>query len=185
MPEDDSRTALHAALNCYLSTIQTAANTVAQACPPIGKPYGQRLGRLRARLAFDSSTAKIEESCAAARREMNEYAERAFGYIEQQRIELRRGIFGLEGIIRTLAQRQEFYGDRLRRFAGQMEKAAEPAAQEGLADVIGLQVAGLLSCVESMSHESQSLLQKMRDELARVEVRLADLEITDPVTGLT
>ena len=35
-----------------------------------------------------------------------------------------------------------------------------------------------------MSHESQSLLKKMRDEMARVETRLAEPRSPIPVTGL-
>jgi GGDEF domain-containing protein len=42
----------------------------------------------------------------------------------------------------------------------------------------------LLSCVESMSHETQSLMARMHNELAAVEQRLRESEVTDPLTGL-
>ena len=83
----------------------------------MGGPYRQRLSRLRARLAFDSSASAIEESCESWSRELKEYADKASGYVEQQRAELRRAIAGLEEIVRALAQRQEFYAERLRRLA--------------------------------------------------------------------
>jgi GGDEF domain-containing protein len=184
MPEDDSLTTLHAAVNCYLTTLQRVADTLAEACPPMGGPYQQRLGRLRSRLAFDAGTEAIEESCAITSRELKEYAGKASGYVERHRVELRRAVAGLEDIIRTLAQRQDYYGERLRRFAMQMETTPYPTEKENLLDVVALQVAGLLSCVESMSNESQSLLKRMRDEMAAVETRLAETEITDPTTGL-
>ena len=189
MLEDNSLQTLHATVHCYLSTLQTAADTLAQACPPVGGPYRQRLSRLRARLAFDSSAGAIEESCAIVSRELQEYAARASLYVERHRLELRRAIACLEDIVRALAQRQDFYGARLRQFAAQMESTPHPRNldqldADNLAEVTALQVAGLLSCVESMSHESQSLLKRMRDEMARVEKRLAEAEITDPVTGL-
>jgi GGDEF domain-containing protein len=175
MPPQDLLTSLHAAVNCYLSALEATAHALAEACPPIGKPYGQRLSRLRARLAFDSSAGKIEESCAVTAQELKDYAERAAAYVEQNRAELRRTVTLLEEMVRAQAQRQEFYGERLRRLAKQMEKPGESA---------GVPAAGLLSCVESMSHESQSRLKKMRDEMAQMETRLAGIEITDPVTGL-
>jgi GGDEF domain-containing protein len=175
MPQQDLLTSLHAAVNCYLSTLETTAHALAEACPPIGTPYGQRLSRLRARLAFDSSAGKIEESCVVTAQELKDYAERASAYVEQQRAELRRALTTLEEIVRAQAQRQEFYGERVRRLAMQMEQRGESAE---------VQVAGLLSSVESMRHESQSLLKRMRDGMAQMEARLAGIEITDPITGL-
>jgi GGDEF domain-containing protein len=191
MSEDNPLQTLHTTVHCYLKTIQVVADSLAEACPPVGGPYRQRLSRLRARLAFDSSTGKIEESSVVMARELKEYSGKAWGYVEQHRAELRRAIEGLEHIARTLTQRQDFYGERLRQFARQMEAAPKSADAENpaeaagvLSEQIALQAAGLLSCIDSMSHESHSLLKRMRDEMARVEKRLADAEITDPVTGL-
>ena len=67
---------------------------------------------------------------------------------------------------RALVERQEFYSHRLRRLAMQLE-------QERSAEGAAARVAALLSCLESMSHESQSLLRKARDEKEQVERRLA------------
>lgn len=184
MPDDDPIQSLHAVVNCYLTTLEVVANTVADACPPIGGPYRQRLSRLRARLAFDSSVDAIEESSGVIARELEEYASKASGYLERHGAELRQAVAGLEEIVRTLAQRQEFYGERLRRFATQMEAAGYPADRDGLAELVELQAANLLNCVESMSHESQSLLKRMRDQMTAVGTRLAEAEITDPLTGL-
>jgi GGDEF domain-containing protein len=174
---DDLLPVLHASVNCYLSVLETVAHALAEACPPVGKPYGQRLSRLRARLAFDSGRAKLEESCIETARELRDYAQKASTHAEAERAELRRGLIALEQIVRSLAQRQEFYGERLRRFAAEMEKDRSPEAVE-------LHVAGLLSSIESMSHEAQSLLRKMHGELAQVESRLEAIEITDRATGL-
>ena len=184
MPEDDSLKVLHAAVNCYLSTLQTVADALTEACPPMGGPYRQRLSRLRARLAFDSRSEAIEESCGVVSRELKDYAGKASDYVDRHRAELRRAIARVEDIVRTMAQRHEFYVERLRRFARQLETTSYPAGQEALAEVAALQAAALLSCVESMSHESQSLVKRMRDEMAAVETRLTEIEITDPLTGL-
>jgi len=176
--------ALHTAVNCYLSTLETVANTLGNACPQIGGLYRHRLSRLRTRLAFDSSPAALEESCDAVEVELVEYASKAGAYVDQHGVQLRAALSVLEEIVHTLAQRQDFYGTRLRQFAGQMEAIEYPADPEQLREVVGLQVMGLLSCVESMSHETQSLMARMHNELAAVEQRLRESEVTDPLTGL-
>src|ERR1700685_4213435 len=121
MPEDKLLQTLHATVHCYLITLQAVADALSEACPPVGGPCRQRLSRLRARLAFDSSIAAIEESCEIASRELKEDAGMASSYVERHRVELRRTIASLEDIVRTIAQRQDFYGSRLRRFAIKME----------------------------------------------------------------
>jgi GGDEF domain-containing protein len=184
LPEDPHLRALHTVVNCYLSTLETLANALGNACPPIGGLYRHRLSRLRTRLAFDSSPEAVEESCDAVEVELYEYANKAAAYLDQHGIQLRAAISVLEEIVRALAQRQDFYGTRLRQFAAQMEATAYPTDPEHLQDVVALQVAGLLSCVESMSHESQSLVTRMHGEIAAVEQRLKESEVTDPLTGL-
>lgn len=182
--EDPHLAALHTAVNCYLATLETVANTLGNSCPPIGGLYRHRLSRLRTRLAFDSSPDAMEESCDAVESELIEYANKASAYLDEHGIQLRAAISVLEEIVRTLAARQDFYGSRLREFAGQMEATTYPTDPEHLQDVVALQVAGLQSCVESMSHETQSLVARMHTELAGVEERLKDSEMTDPLTGL-
>ncbi|HTS74733.1 MAG TPA: hypothetical protein VMG40_00930 [Bryobacteraceae bacterium] len=183
-PEDPHLRALHTVVNCYLSTLETVANALGNSCPQIGGLYRHRLSRLRTRLAFDSSPQAIEESCDAVEVELYEYAKKAAAYVDQHGIQLRAAISVLEEIVRALAQRQDFYGTRLRQFAAQMEATAYPTDPEHLQDVVALQSAGLLSCVESMNHEAQSLVTRMQSELAAVEQRLSESEVTDPLTGL-
>jgi GGDEF domain-containing protein len=182
--DDPTLHALHTAVNCYLSTLETVANTLGNACPEIGGLYRHRLSRLRTRLAFDSSPAALEESCDAVEMELVEYASKSADYVDQHGVQLRAALSVLEEIVRSLAQRQDFYGTRLRQFAGQMEAAEYPSDPEHLKDIVNLQVMGLLSCVESMSHETQSLMARMHNELAAVEQRLRESEVTDPLTGL-
>jgi GGDEF domain-containing protein len=184
MPQEDPLKVLHIAVNCYLSTLQTVADSLAQACPPMGGPYRHRLSRLRTRLAFDANPDALEESCAIVETEIHEYAKKTAAFVDRHGVELRRGLGGLEEVVQTISQRQDFYASRLRQFAKQMETMVYPTEREHLSEVVALQVAGLLSCIESMNQESQSLVGRMRDEMARVNQRMAELEITDPVTGL-
>lgn len=182
--EETQANELHTAVHVYLSAFQAIGDCLAQTCPQIGGLYRHRLSRLRARLAFDSSAPALQESLVSVEAELSEYATKASGYVAQHGIELRSAIAALEEIVKTLVQRQDFYGARLRQFATQMEATAYPTEAVPLQEVIALQVAGLLSCVESMNHETQSLVARMQNELAAAENRLRDAEVTDSLTGL-
>lgn len=184
MAERDPLQTLHSVVHTYLATLMAIADCVGEACPPVGAPHRHRLSRLRTRLSFNASKEAIEQSSVSVRAELKEYAAKASQYFSSNTAELRRASSGLEEIVRTLAQRQDFYAARLRQFAAQMETTPYPTDPDHLADVVALQSAGLVSCVESMSHEAQSLLARMQELLADVEDRLAESEITDSVTGL-
>lgn len=184
MTEDRQSNTPHTVLNCYLSTLLATANMVAQACPEVGGVYRHRLTRLRARLAFDSSCEALEESRTAVESELKEYATKASAYVAYHSGELRAALDALEQIVHTLLHRQDFYAARLRQFARQMESANYPTAPDDLQEVVALQAAGLLSCIESMGHETQSLMTRMREELAATEKRIQEAAMTDPLTGL-
>jgi GGDEF domain-containing protein len=184
MADEQQLYALQTAINCYLSSLSSAGNAIAEACPEIGGLYRHRLTRLRARLAFDTSVKAMEASCDGVEQSLREFGARASTYNAQHGIQLRAAVGSLEEIVRSLAQRQDFYGARLRQFAGQMQTAPYPLDENALREVVVSQVAGLLSCVESMSHETQSLLGRMNQELAAVERRIQESEITDGLTGL-
>jgi GGDEF domain-containing protein len=176
--------ALHTAVNGYLTTLLAVSECLGVACPEVGGPYRHRLSRLRSRLAFDSSPEAIIESTAVVERELKDYSRKTANYITQHGVELRRTIEALEAIVKSVAQRQDFYGARLRQFAAQLETTPYPTDPEHLCEVVALQAAGLLGCVESMSHDTQSLVTRMRTELAGVTERLKDAEVTDRLTGL-
>jgi GGDEF domain-containing protein len=176
--------ALHTAVDCYLTTLLAMANCVGDACPEIGGLYRHRLTRLRSRLAFDSSPDAMEESTHAIAAALSEYASKTSAFVEKHGVELRAAIGTLEEIVRSLAQRQDFYGARLRQFAAQVEMTPYPSDPQHLQEMVALQVASLLTCVESMSHEAHSLVTRMRNELAAVEQRLKESEVTDSLTGL-
>jgi GGDEF domain-containing protein len=184
MTDTEQLSALHTAITSYLSTLAAIADCVGAACPDVGGPYRHRLTRLRGRLAFDSNPEAMTESNAVVERELAEYANRASQYFAQHGIELRQTIGALETIVKSLAQRQEFYCARLRQFAAQMETTPYPSDPEHLSEAVGLQAAGVLGCIESMNNDTQSLVARMRDELASVIQRLQDAEVTDRLTGL-
>src|SRR5215471_17365552 len=177
---DDSRRMIES----YLSLLSGLAECVISASPAVGTPYGQRLERLRVRLEYDPNAAAVEDSTEAARTELKDYAHQSAVYVERHGAELRRATEVLLESVRALAQKQDFYCARLRQFSTQMETTAYPTDPGHLSDVVSMQAAGLRNCVESLSHEWQSLLTRMKIELVEAERRIAEAETTDPVTGL-
>lgn len=184
MTDTEQLSALQTATASYLSTLQAIADCVGAACPEVGGPYRHRLTRLRGRLAFDTNPEAITESNSVVEKELAEFSKRTSKFLELHSTELKQTVATLETIVKSLAQRQEFYGARLRQFAAQLETTPYPSEPEHLSEVVSLQAAGLLGCVESMSNDTASLVTRMRDELAQVAQRLADAEVTDRLTGL-
>jgi len=184
MTDTEQLSALHTAVASYLSTLLAISECLGAACPEVGGPFRQRLSRLRSRLAFDTTPEAMTETAVVVERELGDFAEKTSRFVAQHGIEMRRTIEALESIVKSLAHRQEFYVERLRRFASQMEAAPNSTDPGHLADAAALQAAGLLSCVESMGCDAQSLVARMYAELAAVSVRLRDAEVTDRLTGL-
>jgi hypothetical protein len=176
MTEAEQDQTLQKTVDCYVAMLSAVGDCLGEACPPVGGPYQHRFGRLKARLAFDVQAEAVEETYAEVAAELKNYAQKASAYLDQHGTQMRRAAAGLEQIVRLMAERQDFYGARLRHFATQLESTPS--------DGSAAQAETLLSCVESMTHETRSLLVKMRDEMASIERRLAESEITDPVTGL-
>jgi GGDEF domain-containing protein len=184
MTDTEQLSALHTAVTSYLSTLLAIANCVGAACPEVGGPFHHRLSRLRSRLAFDVNPEAMIETNGVVEKELAEYAKKSSYYIAQHGAELRATIDGLETIVKSLAQRQEFYAARLRQFAAQMETTPYPSDPDHLSEVVALQSAQLLGCVESMSNDTKSMVLRMHEELAATTKRLADAEVTDRLTGL-
>ena len=182
--EEDTSSDFSAALAAYLSTLLTVGDCVVAASPQVGAPYRQRLGRLRARVAFQPNAETLKEAATALDSELKEYAEAATRQTARYNSELRREIISFREIIEAISQRQEFYAIRLRQFAAQMEHTRYPTDPEHLADVLDLQAAGLRGCVESMTNETASLVVRMRQEMQALDERLAGTQCLDPVTGL-
>ncbi|MGA3201838.1 MAG: diguanylate cyclase [Bryobacteraceae bacterium] len=184
MTDTEQLSAVHTAASSYLTTLLAVSECLGAACPEVGGPYRHRLSRLRSRLAFDCTPEAMAESAAEVERELKEYSSRTANYITRHGVELRQAIEALEGIVKSLAQRQDFYGARLRQFAANMETTPYPTDPEYLSEVVAMQAAGLLGCVESMSNDNQSLVLRMRTELAAITERLQEAEVTDRLTGL-
>jgi GGDEF domain-containing protein len=111
--------------------------------------------------------------------ELRDYAAVAAEYLDQHDRDLRCAILSLEDIIESMAHRSEFHGFRLQELAVGIE-TTNPADHAHSTQT----AAELRRCIESMGHETASMLTRMREEIAAVEERLRGSQSTDPSTGL-
>jgi GGDEF domain-containing protein len=160
---------VHSMVHSYLATLLALSEALEAACPPVGGPHQQRLGRLRTRLSFNSNKEAIEASSAVVRAELRDFASKSSEYVEVTTGEWRRAAEEVRNLGMGLIKRQRFYATRMRDIAGKLENGNASA---------------LMSCAESMDNDSQSILSRMQDLLLSVETRLTQAEVVDPMTGL-
>ena len=173
-----------AILAAYLDTLQSVAECVEKACPPVGGTYQQRIGRLRSRLSFQADPESLQETAEQIRTNLEEYATHAASFVERHVSEMQRVVDGIESIGQEMSRRQDYYAARLRELALRMESAQYPEDPELVNDAVGIHTFHLADLAESIRLEGRSLQLKMEDLKGDVAAHLADTVITDPVTGL-
>jgi GGDEF domain-containing protein len=170
---------LSSSVACYLTTLTAVADCLGQSCREIGTPYRKRIQQLRARLSFQPTREALKESATTLQAELRDYTAVAAEYLDQHDRDLRCAILSLEDIIESMAHRSEVHGSRLQELAVRIE-TTNPADHAHSAQT----AAELRRCIESMGHETASMLTRMREEIAAVEERLRGSQSTDPSTGL-
>jgi GGDEF domain-containing protein len=183
MIERDLLSDLSKSVAAYLNTVQTIAECLESACPEVGRPYHARIMRLRARVAFEATPTAIHDSADALHAELAGYAVATSEYMQAQNRALRHAITTLEQAAETLAKRVDFYGSNLRQLASKIEAADYPADPEQLKEFVALQASALRNGVESMTHETASLLTKSRAAIHESALRLTHAQVTDDTTG--
>jgi GGDEF domain-containing protein len=168
-PSHQNSPELHSMVHCYLATLLALSDALEAACPPIGGPHQQRLGRLRTRLSFDSTKEAIEASSNVVRAELQDYAAKSFQYVTFTTGEWKHAAEEIRNIGAGLIKRQRFYATRLRDLAAKLDPE---------------QSTPFNSCAESMDNDAQSMLSRMQEVLAAVHTRLAEAEVVDLATGL-
>jgi GGDEF domain-containing protein len=170
LPAPDAQSPeLHSMVHSYLATLLALSDALEAACPPVGGPHQQRIGRLRTRLSFDSNKAAIEASSNLVRSELQDFAAKSLQYVTVTTGEWKQAAEEIRTLGAGLIKRQRFYANRMRELAEKLDDKSAPL---------------LTTCAESMDNEAQSMLSRMQVLLAGVETRLAEIEVVDHSTGL-
>src|SRR5262245_36591912 len=175
---------LSSGVACYMRALSAAARCLEQASPNVGRPYRERLERLRDRLSFDPTRESLEAGAENFEAELKDYATVAGGYLKERSVELERGLLALSEIIERLGRSQEVFSFRLQQFAAQMESAVYPSKPEDRARVVALQAAELRGSIASQERESATATKELFECLTELDRRLAGTECLDPATGL-
>ncbi len=160
---------VHSMVHSYLATLLALSDALEAACPAVGGPHQQRLGRLRTRLSFDSNKEAIEASSTVVKSELRDFANKSSEYISLTTGEWKHAAEEVRNLGMGLIKRQRFYATRMRDIAAKLENG---------------NAAALMSCAESMDNDSQSILSRMQDVMDGVASRLEAAEVVDQATGL-
>jgi len=177
--ERDYLAELGSAVASYLNVLTAVADCLASVCPEIGTPYRKRIEQLRTRLSFETTPEAIKASARTVEEELKDFAMVAGRYLDEHDLVLRRAVLSLGDIIEAMAHRHDFHGVGFREMTVRMEtigaEDSVPLAQT---------VVELRRYIDNMSHETASMLGRLREEMLGVEERLRGSQSTDPSTGL-
>jgi GGDEF domain-containing protein len=182
--ERDYLADLGAAVAAYISTLQTIAACVSESSADVGKPYGTRIQKLQARLAFNPTRDAIRESAEVVRGELMNFATLSAMQFERHALEFERSSGAVQHLLHGMVRRQEFFLSRLRQTAEELNSAPYPANADEWKHFTSQHSASLAQLADSISHEAASQVHAIREELESAVDRLGDFHTCDPVTGL-
>jgi GGDEF domain-containing protein len=168
----------------FVTTLLNLSECLETASPRVGPPFAARISRMRSRMAFSPSAETTAATVEDLTRELQDFASCAVYYKEEREEAMQHRLEALEQVIYGLARRVDFYANRLRHFATQMETAEYPTDPEQLSEMVALQAAGLRSSLDSLNLETASFAARARAEKAKLTEALNDLHIIDESTGM-
>jgi GGDEF domain-containing protein len=170
-PHNPAQT-LHSVVHSYLSTLLALSEAVGEACPAIGRPHQQRLGRLRTRLSFDATKEAIEKSVPLVRAELFDFATKAAAYTEGNRQEWHQAADQSRWIARTILKRQGSYVTRVKNALTEHAGDAEALARS------------IMGTLDGMMAETESIVVRLDELMRDTALRVAEMNAVDPATGL-
>lgn len=177
---------MQTAVNCYLSTILSTAECIAQVCPEIGAPYQNRWRRLPQRIGFDLSLQSLQASGRMFQSDLDHFTELACRYFSEG-LQLVRKI-GKEGDtdFGRAIQETVSYADLLEELAGSLEEAADLDAAPEMSDRLHLLSEGLRKSARQMRSQllpSLNSLAALVRECRKALIHTEQEAIVDGSTG--
>ncbi len=182
-PESARDAVFEAALDCYLSSIQDIAETIAAIYPDLGATSHEQLTRLRARLAYEANAKTLEESRDTLRQVLREFTVRASHYNQALNEELNRTLAMVSQGEDGRSSRNVRYVDNLVDFLDQLEKAL----QAGDVSKVAGQAAALRRFAESIEIDTRDAYLALLQQMREFQRRLREAELLaarDTLTGI-
>jgi GGDEF domain-containing protein len=181
---DQERELLHKAIECYLSTIVSFANCIADICPEIGVPFRNQWRRLPQRIGFDSTPETLEKSRRSFERSLESLRHLAQAYFGQGLPALRQ--IGEAGgqVVDLVLERNASYSVMMTTLADSLAATADLDAPPALRDQLEQHAAGLRAAAIKVEREIiptlaglQKPVQICEDLIHRIqETSVVDLE---------
>ena len=181
---DQERELLHKAIECYLSTIVSFANCIADICPEIGVPFRNQWRRLPQRIGFDSTPETLEKSRRSFERSLESLRHLALAYFGEGLPALRQiGEAGGQAVDLVL-ERNASYSVMMTTLADSLAATADLDAPPALRDQLEQHAAGLRAAAIRVEREIiptlaglQKPVQICEDLINRIqETSVVDLE---------
>ena len=180
----DSRSSLQVALDCYLSSINDIAKTIAAIYPELGAPYREQLMRLQARLVFEANVKTLAESRDSLHQILRSFTDQATHYTRTLTDELAGTLDMVARNEDSQSVRNVGYVTHLVDFIDQMEQAVKIRDFSSLAG----QAAELRGFAESIELDSRDALTSLRAQIREFQQQLREAKLLasrDALTGLS
>jgi len=182
--QDQERELLQKAIECYLSTIVSFANCIADICPDIGVPFRNQWRRLPQRIGFDSTPETLEKSRRSFESSLESLRHLAQAYFGEGLPALRQiGETGGKAVDLVL-ERNASYSVMMATLADSLSATADLNAPPELRDQLEHSAAGLRAASLKVEREIiptladlQKAVQTCEDLIGRIqETGVVDLE---------
>lgn len=184
--QDQERELLHKAIECYLSTIVSFANCIADVCPDIGVPFRNQWKRLPQRIGFDSTPETLEKSRRSFERSLESLRHLAQGYFGEGLPALRQ--IGESGgrAVDVVLERNASYSVMMATLADSLAGTADLNAPPELRDQLEHHAAGLRAAALKVEREIIPTLAELQKAVQTCEDlihRIQSTSVVDLETG--
>jgi len=172
-----------AALECYLFSIQTIAETIEAIAPEIAASFHEPLMLLRSGLSGDPTPEALEQSRLALHEILQDFCEKTRLHQETLARDLNQTLTMVTRNEDTRAGRSIQYVERLVDFVDRLESAVRSGDLPGLA----AQTTDLREFAQSIELDSRNDFARMRQKMTEIQRRLREVELLatlDPLTGV-
>jgi GGDEF domain-containing protein len=175
-----------AAVHCYLSTVLTMAESMAEVCPQVGVAYKNRWRRLPQRIAFDLSTKALEASRRGFETDIRMFSEFAGSYFRDGIPLLTEIAASGSGLADSVLERAGSHVVLMETLADSIETAADLDASPEVRDTLEHHSAGLRRCARQAESDLLPLVSRLREligECEKIVERSKNSIVVDPLTG--
>ena len=175
-----------AAVHCYLSTVLTMADSMAEVCPQVGVAYKNRWRRLPQRIAFDLSTKALEASRQGFETDIRMFNEFASSYFRDGIPLLTEIAASGSGLADSVLERAGSHVVLMETLAESIDTAADLDAPPEVRETLEHHAAGLRRCARQAEADLLPLVSRLREligECERIVERSKQSIVVDPLTG--